>query len=163
MNCEGLETRLIEYLDGRLDGQDKAAVERHLASCAGCAARAEGFRSVFLSLDAWEAPEISPWFNARLRRRIAAEEERRSWRGRLGVLLRPVHALGMAGGVAVVLLAGALVMWNTRRTPLVVNQPVPQPAAVEHRMEEIIPVVEDYEILANFDMLGELKREKNKL
>ena len=161
MTCDRLEALWIEYLDGRLAAGDRATLERHLASCAGCAERVRDFRAVSAALDSWEAPEVSPWFDARLRRRIAAEAAGPwGWLGRLRAALRPAYALGLAA----VLLAGSLVIWNRRPALVAHNAPAPKPTAVEkQRLEEIMPVVEDYDILANFEMLGELKQEKNKL
>ena len=159
MNCNSLEALLIEYLDGRLAAANRAAVEEHLGSCAACAGRVEGFRVVSRSLEGWEAPEISPWFQTRLRQRIAQEAERRSWLGSLRLLLRPAYALG----IAAILLAGSLVLWNARPASSRLT-PAPQPSALEQqRVDEIMPVVDDYEILAHFEILGELKQEKNKL
>ena len=150
----------MEYLDGRLAAGDRATLERHLASCAACAERLEGFRAVSTALGAWEAPEVSPWFDARLRRRIAAGEAAGPWwwPGRLRLALRPAYALGLAA----VLLAGSLVIWNRRPASVAHNAPAPKPQAVEkQRLEEIMPVVDDYDILANFDVLADLKPAKS--
>ena len=155
MSCNRLEASLMEYLDGRLPAGERAVVDKHLASCEECAARVEGFRAVSRSLDAWEAPEVSPWFDARLRGRMA-EEAARSWSlPSLRALLRPVYALGLAAMV----LVGSLVVWNTRPSPPVQKAENAKPAAAAEaeRLDEIMPVVEDYDILANFDMLAELK------
>ena len=37
MTCGELDERLADWLDGTLDGAERAAVERHLAECARCA------------------------------------------------------------------------------------------------------------------------------
>ena len=47
--------------------------------CAEC----RGFRAVWNRLDEFEAPEVSPAFDARLYARIAAEQARRPWWYRL--------------------------------------------------------------------------------
>ena len=121
MNCHRLETLLIEYVDGRLAAAGRTTVEDHLKSCAGCRTRVEDFRSLSQVLDAWEAPEISPWFNARLRRRIAAKEaEGWGWGGwwvwseRLRFLLHP----GYAAAMGVMVVAGSLAVWNARPAPV---------------------------------------------
>ncbi len=164
MNCHKLDSVLIEYLDGRLPARERAGVERHLASCPECAGYARDFRSVFSSLEAWKAPEVSPWFYARLRQRIAVAEaeaaERRTWRGLVRLVRRPVYGWAMAG----VVLAASFVVWNARQAAPVRNAPATRAVAAERpRMDEIIPVVDDYEIVADFDLLGELKHDKNKL
>ncbi len=153
----------MEYMDGRLPDQERAEVDQHLASCRECAIRLEGFRTVSLRLDGWEAPEVSPWFNARLRQRIAEETVWSRW-GLAGLrsLLRPAYAYAMAA----ILVVGSLVVWNTRPAPPVQKAQAPKAAAASaaaQRLDEIMPVVDDYDILANFDMLGELKPAKSKL
>jgi anti-sigma factor RsiW len=41
MNCADLEILLAEYVDGSLHGEQKSAVESHLAQCADCSALAK--------------------------------------------------------------------------------------------------------------------------
>ncbi len=154
MNCRRLENVMMEYLDGVLDAGERAHVESHLASCTDCQARVEGFRRVSQALESWETPETSPWFNARLRRRIAAYEASRwDWRAQFRFLLKPSYAAAMA----TMIVAGSIALWN------VGPGPAPSPVITEHqrvqhqKMEEIIPLVDDYEILANFEVLTDLK------
>jgi hypothetical protein len=45
------DTFLNEYLDGYLSASQIIDVETHLATCAGCAARAESLRALFTTLD----------------------------------------------------------------------------------------------------------------
>lgn len=157
MNCHQLETLLIEYVDGRLAAAaSRTSVEDHLRTCAGCRARVEGFRSVSQVLDGWEAREISPWFTARLRQRIAVQEAAswRAWAEGLRLLLHPGYATAMG----FLIVAGSLAVWNTRpasapKAPIVAQQ----------RIEETTPVVNDYEILADFDVLSDLEKKENKL
>ena len=161
MNCHQLETSLIEYVDGKLAAASRSTVEDHLRSCAGCRARVEGFRSVSQVLDGWDAPETSPWFTARLRQRIAALEAAswgwrtwRAWAEQLRFLLAPGYATAMG----FMIVAGSLAVWNTRPAP------APRaPVVAQHRTEEITPAVDDYEILADFDVLSDLEKKESKL
>src|SRR5271165_6481721 len=75
--CAAMESRLVEYLDGRALPADRRAVEAHLSLCALCSSRAEEFRAIWNALD--DLPEIfpSPSFDASLRARISAEPARR--------------------------------------------------------------------------------------
>ncbi len=152
MNCEQLETVAIEYLDGVLNASRRADVERHLAACADCHARLEGFRSVSVALDVWEAPEVSPWFNARLWRRIAeAEAVRWNWRTILGAVLRPSYVAALS----VVMVVGSIAVWQQPQVRKAPAPTVSQPASVD----DVLRVAEDYELLSNFDALAELQKD----
>ncbi len=77
--CAALESKLVEYLDGRARPVDRHAVEEHLSGCASCRLRAEEFRALWSVLDDLPAIFPSPAFDASLRARIAAEPARRSF------------------------------------------------------------------------------------
>ncbi len=158
MNCSQMESMLLDYVSGRLARADRAPLEEHLTVCQGCRERAEGFRSVAQVLESWETPEISPWFNARLRQRIAAEEALGwNWRRSFDWLKQPVTATALAA----VIMMGSLALWTSR--------PATQPAtkiaaaAVMHpdqekpQVDELLPVVEDFDMLADFEVIQDLK------
>lgn len=148
--CGKLESNWIAYLDGKVSAQERAAVEAHLAACPECARRHQEFLAVFRALGEWEAPEPSPWFDARLRRRIAEDHRRLSWFPRLSELLPPVPvAVG-----ALVLLACLLISSGDRTTVK------PQPATMisDRHMEEVYHAVEEVDLLNNFELLSELKK-----
>src|ERR1700722_3316565 len=48
--CAAMESKLIEYLDGRTCPEERRAVEEHLSACASCKARAEEFRALWSTL-----------------------------------------------------------------------------------------------------------------
>src|SRR5580658_2966923 len=122
MNCNQIENVLLDYTAGRLSGADRLSAEQHSAACAGCRERVAGFRAVAQVLEDWDTPQISPWFNARLRQRIAAEEALGwNWRRALGWLAQPATAAAFAA----VLMVGSLAVWTSR--PSV--HPAPQVAA----------------------------------
>lgn len=156
MNCEQLETVAIEYLDGVLHTAQRADVERHLAVCSDCHARLEGFRSVSVALEAWEAPEVSPWFNARLWRRIAEVEAARwNWRDVLGTAFRPAYVAALS----VVLVVGSIAVWQEPQVPKAQPQVASQPAQVTTPVDDVWRVARDYELLSSFDVLAELQKD----
>src|SRR5438270_10931588 len=77
--CAGMEEKLLEYLDGRVNPAERRAIEEHLANCSGCRTRCEEFRALWGALD--DLPMISPSsaFDASLRARIAAEPVRQAF------------------------------------------------------------------------------------
>ncbi len=148
MNCERMENRLIAYLDGRARAAERREVEAHLAACSACRTRAEEFRLLWGVLDEVPMRDPSPAFDAHLRTRIAAEPPRPSpW-----AWLVPQPRLAFA--VSLLLL---LSLWMSSLPPG--EKPgVPGPAGseAEFKMIKDLPVLEDYDVLANFEALSEL-------
>lgn len=148
MNCEQFESLLLDYAGGRANPDP--TFEQHLAGCPSCRTRAEGFRRVSATMDEWDTPEISPWFNARLRQRIAEEEASRwSWQRMLGWMKQPVAAAAFA----VILIVGSIAVWSARPA---VQQPVREMANVQAN-DELAPLVEDFDMLASFEVIQDLK------
>ena len=46
MSCERMESRILAYVDGRLNESEHAEVQKHLDGCAACRVRANEFSSV---------------------------------------------------------------------------------------------------------------------
>src|SRR5262249_10884421 len=107
-----------------------------------------------VALDAWEAPEVSPSFTARLWRRIEeAEAVRWNWRTILGTVLRPSYVAALS----VVLVVGSIAVWQK---PQVRNVPA-QVASQPTKVDDVLRVAEDYELLSNFDALTELQKDSS--
>jgi hypothetical protein len=87
-------------------------VRRHVEDCPECSQELAALESTMLALDAWEAPEPSPFFEARMGARLRAEREAppagffERLRARLlyssNLHLRPIAA----GALALLLLIG---------------------------------------------------------
>ena len=148
MNCERMENRLIAYLDGRASPADRREVEAHLAACGACRTRAEEFRRLWTVLDEVPAEEPSPVFDARLRARLAAEPARPS----VWSWLLPSPRLAFAVSLLLVLSA-----WISSLPPATLPAPpAPANSEGEFKMIKDLPVLEDYDVLANFEALSEL-------
>jgi anti-sigma factor RsiW len=151
MNCERMEKWLIAYLDERATAAERREVEAHLAVCIACRTRAEQFRALWGVLDEAPAVEVSPAFDARLRARIAAEPPRRT----LWAWLAPLPRLAFA---ATLLLA--LSVWISSLPPNPAqNSPVAPSSEAEFKMIKDLPLLEDYDVLANFEALSDLPPE----
>ena len=147
MSCERIEKQLIAYMDGRASSTERREVEAHLADCGACRTRAEEFHLLWGVLDEVPQVETSPAFDARLRARIAAEPPRQS----LWAWLVPSPRLALAVSLLLV-----LSVWIS-------SVPAPGPAVAEvaqseaeFKMIKDLPVLEDYDVLANFEALSEL-------
>jgi anti-sigma factor RsiW len=147
MSCGRMEKQMMPYVDGRLKVSEQRAVEAHLAGCATCRVRVNEFRAVSGLLD--ELPQIEPSgaFDARVRARVAAEPVKRSWWAVFAPSPRAAFAASM------LLLA---TIWIGSR-PSNVN---PNNGANGTTAQAInpndLPVLENYDILANFEPLTEL-------
>jgi hypothetical protein len=108
-NCKDCRDHLPDLL---LDPASlSAGVEAHISSCAECREELASLRATFAALDAWTAPEPSPYFDTRLYARVreaqAAPPEGFFERARsfflfsTGRQLRPA----IAGALALVLVA----------------------------------------------------------
>ena len=160
MKCNEAESFLIPFLDGKLAPRELAEVESHLRACSSCAERAKGFTEVSGLLDGWEGIEPSPFFNARLERRIEQDTVSAGWLAGLGSALRnlplgrPAFATAM---VAVIFLAVVLVGYSPSTGESLAGREQQQMvASMAIEMDELVPVLEDWELLRNFEVLQEL-------
>lgn len=153
MNCAHTEKNLVAYLDGKLHSSERRQFEEHLATCAACRERAEGFRSVWNALDG--LPEImpSPAFDARVRARVEQEPRRAgfwSW-------IVPSPRMAFAATALLIASIWLSSFQPARMTP--VHPPAGagnQNAEAEFGMIKDLPVLEDYDVLTSFDALSEL-------
>jgi anti-sigma factor RsiW len=143
-----MEKQMMPYVDGRLKVSERREVELHLATCAVCRVRVNEFRAVSGLLD--ELPQIEPSgaFDARVRARVAAEPVKQSWWAVFAPSPRAAFAASM------LLLA---TIWIGSR-PGNVNTPTGGSNAVAAQAIDPndLPVLENYDILANFEPLTEL-------
>jgi hypothetical protein len=73
MDCKHCQDILPDLL---IEPASKAAVaaRAHVAVCAGCAAELVELEATFALLDTWTAPEISPYFDQKLRVKLREEQ-----------------------------------------------------------------------------------------
>jgi anti-sigma factor RsiW len=164
MNCKEIEGYSIEYLDGKLAGEKLQAVELHLGGCAACSERLGGFSDVSGLLDSWPSIEPSPSFNARLAQRLAsAEANPMRWWERLLASLSwlPIGKPAFAGALLGMILFGVVLAryypgsTHTAAPVSVSNSMVASTFADSN--DELVPVLENLDLLSNFDVLQDLK------
>jgi anti-sigma factor RsiW len=150
-----MESQLIAYLDGRATVRERREVEQHLAACAACRARVEGFRGVWKVLEEAPAPEPSAWFDARLRQRIAAEPPPALWTRVIAWLPQPRLALA-----SLMLIAVGFWAASVARPELPAPAPTAPVAMSEDqnfRMIKNMQVLENYEVLKDLNAPSELE------
>jgi anti-sigma factor RsiW len=140
-HCKGMDEKLADLL---LDPASvPAEVREHVAECEGCGRELAELRATMGMMDAWKAPEPSPYFFTRLNARMREERQAapQGWLARLKAQfaygprrhMRPLAATALA----VVMLAGG----GTYLSVSHVMQPQPQPqtsdAAVVHDLQTL--------------------------
>jgi anti-sigma factor RsiW len=102
MNCAEIEILICDYVDGTLPAAEKAAVERHLATCDACAELARDSASAVAFMeraaDVEPPPELitrilfdAPWSKGK------SKSKPREWAlALLSPILQPKFAMGMA-------------------------------------------------------------------
>src|SRR5215469_567339 len=145
MSCERMESRILGYVDGRLNASERAEVEKHLADCAPCRLRAQEFSAVSGLLDERPLIEPSPEFDTRVHALVAAEPApKASWWAWLHVSPR------IAFAASCLLL---MVLWIGYRSEVTVG---PVPPNDDQAMMQDLPVLEDHDVLQNFEPLKSL-------
>jgi anti-sigma factor RsiW len=148
MSCEKMESRILGYIDGRLKDTERLDVEKHLAACVPCQLRVEEFRAVSGLLDELPVIEPSPAFDARVHALVAAEPVKQNWWAWLSVSPRVAFAASM-------LLVAALWLGFYQR-PHAPALPWSNPQVADEQMMQDLPVLEDHDVLSNFEPLKEL-------
>ena len=147
MSCEKMESRLLGYVDGRLKASERLEVEKHLASCAQCTLRLNEFRAVSDLLGELPMIEPSDAFDTRVHALVAAEPvARQSWWAWLDFSPRIAF-------VASMLLIAALDLGISGTRPGV---PAIDPQTADAQMMQDLPVLEDHDVLQNFEPLKDL-------
>jgi anti-sigma factor RsiW len=148
MSCSRMEKQMLPFVDGRLKVSEQREVEAHLAGCAACRVRVNEFRAVSGLLD--ELPQIEPSgaFDARVRARVAAEPVKQSWWS--------VFAPSPRAAFAASLLLLATIWIGSRPGNVNTNNAASNGTAAQGIDPNDLPVLENYDILANFEPLEDL-------
>jgi hypothetical protein len=138
--CTAMEAKLADML---LDPDAAPAkVKTHVAECDSCRNELENMRATMSLMDAWTAPEPSPYFMTRLNARMREEREAppQSWFQRIRARITygpPMHARPLAAmALTVMLLVGGGAYLGITN----VEQPQPKPdtdAAVVHDLQTL--------------------------
>jgi anti-sigma factor RsiW len=145
-----METRLLGYIDGRLKESEQREMEKHLAACPACTVRVNEFRSVSSLLDELPQIEPSPAFDVRVRARIAAEPVKQDWWAWLGAAPRVLVAASML--IAATVWVGHRPADNTNMANFNGGD------ETQIMQDQDLPVLENYDVLANFEPLTELSQ-----
>jgi hypothetical protein len=152
MNCKATKAQLTDLL---LDpAAASSAAREHVAACAECSKELQDLQAMMLALDAWEAPEPSPYFDTRLAARLREEQanppagwwERMRTRFLYGsnLHLRPVAAGALA---LLLMMGGGTAFWMQQGSP----RPVPQESATVQDLQLLDGNAQVYQQLNSLD------------
>jgi hypothetical protein len=164
MNCRQIHELLPDFAAAA--GMDASTrepeVEKHIASCADCAAHLRDLQKTMALLDEWQAPEPSPYFDTRLQARLREEMARPAagWlsEGWLSWVRRPAWAISLAA----VIFAGALLVGNKSyisQTEAIATKPpsLGLPVQPGTAVGDLQALERNDELYADFDVLDELQ------
>ena len=152
MDCNATKAQLADLL---LDPAAASPVAReHVAACADCGKELHDLQATMRAMDAWEAPEPTPYFDTRLAARLREEKTNppaslwERMRARLlygsNTQLRPVAAGALA---LLLLMGGGTAVWVQRDT-----QPrVPQQSATVSDLQLLDGNAQVYQQLSSLD------------
>jgi predicted anti-sigma-YlaC factor YlaD len=134
-------------------------IEKHIASCAACAAHLRDLQKTMALLDEWQAPEPSPYFDTRFEARLR-EEMARPAAGWLSWLRRPAWAMSLAA----VVFAGALVVGIGSKSYIFQTEAISTnppslglPVEPGTAVGDLQALERNDDLYADFDMLDELQ------
>ena len=162
MNCNQIRELLpvLAAAAGMDASTPEPEVEKHIASCADCAAHLRDFQKTMALLDEWQAPEPSPYFDTRLQARLREEMARpaTAWLNRLSWLRRPAWAMSLAA----VIFAGALLVGSKSyisQTQTIATRPpsLGLPVQPGTAVGDLQALERNDELYADFDVLDELQ------
>jgi predicted anti-sigma-YlaC factor YlaD len=79
MKCNLAETFLSKSLDGVLTGEEKTALEEHLAGCSSCRKKRDEYHFIAETLGREDFPEVNPYFWERLQPRLKESRKYAFW------------------------------------------------------------------------------------
>ena len=162
MNCRQIHELLPDLAAGMDASTREPEVEKHIASCADCAAHLRDLQKTMALLDEWQAPEPSPYFDTRLQARLREEMARPAagWlsAGWLSWVRRPAWAISLAALV----FAGALLVGNKSyisQTEAIATKPpsLGLPVQPGTAVGDLQALERNDELYADFDVLDELQ------
>jgi hypothetical protein len=75
MDCQKSMENFPDYQGGRLEPEERDAVEAHLKGCKTCCTQLEAFSIVDVELNLWKDLEPSPWLEQRAMARLETKQE----------------------------------------------------------------------------------------
>jgi len=152
MNCERFREQMLDALQGPA----AAELEQHVRACSACAQELAALKQTSALLDEWPAPEVSPYFDSRLRARL--REEAAVPVGWWARLQRPALAVSLTVLMAVGI--GLLIPSAVETDNGLAQNPIQtQPQVKTHTgsaVADLQTLDQNQDLYATFDLLDEI-------
>lgn len=150
MNCERFRDQMLDALQGAAP----AELEEHVRACSACAQELAALKKTSALLEEWPAPEVSPYFDSRLRARL--REQAAVPAGWWEWLRKPA----LAAAFALLMAVGAGLLIPRAPQPSLTQLPAqshPQ-AKVDagSAVADLQTLDQNQDLYANFDLLDEI-------
>jgi anti-sigma factor RsiW len=156
MNCERFRDQMLDAFQGKAS----AELEEHVRTCGACAQELAALKQTSALLEEWRAPDVSPYFDSRLRARLREQAAAPATEGWWEWLRKPA----LAAAFAILLVAGIGVLDLSKPQTQVLQGPValrPQPKANPGTaVADLQTLDQNQELYANFDLLDEIPVEQ---
>lgn len=154
MDCKQVREHMLEMADAKALAP---ALTAHVDTCPSCAEELASLRATMSALDAWPAPEPSPYFDARLRARLRdVPAPRFAWLGAgwAAWLRKPALAVAMS-----VLLFAAVTLFQggPERTKVPGGTTVVATAEPGTAVADLQALDRNAELFASFELLDEVE------
>jgi len=154
MDCERFRDQMLDALQGTAP----AELKEHVRACGACAQKLAGLRQTSALLEEWPAPELSPYFDSRLRARL--REQAAAPVGWWEWLRRPA----VAAAFAILLVAGVGLLELSKPQTEVLQGPVAVRTQPQVRtgtaVADLQTLDQNQDLYADFDLLDEIPVEQ---
>src|SRR5919204_1346087 len=154
MNCRGINEFLPDLASGARPISEETA--QHLRQCSACATELESLRRTMATLEEWQVPEVSPYFDTRVHARMLEMVAERSVGWRVW-LRRP----SVAASVAALLLVGVGLFYNgsslNNSTSALTSWEMNVAAQPGTAVGDLQALDKNHDLYADFDVLDELE------
>jgi hypothetical protein len=156
MDCTKVQEQMLNEMNASSASPEQAA---HLAGCADCAKLWQALQVSSAALDAWTAPEPSPYFDTRFQARLTEvkREEAAAPKGLFAWLRKPVSAFQSNVRIAAMVTALALAVGvGIYQYPSDSNTPG-NAAQVSPAVNDLQKLDKNQDLYADFEMLDDLQ------
>jgi anti-sigma factor RsiW len=153
MDCERFRDQMLDALQGAAP----AELEEHVRACGACARELETLKKTSALLEEWPAPEVSPYFDSRLRARL--REQAAAPLGWWAWLRKPA----LAAALTLLLAVGIGRLIPGAPEPVAQSPVKTHPQVLVHTgsaVADLQTLDQNQDLYATFDLLDEIPAEQ---